>query len=110
MDLERNEASVLADELEERGDPRAGLVRALLKMASDRWGVPWANVELALSASTESMFTKLLAKGSAEAEAFLRELLQVAMADGKIDSKERKMLEAAAEHLGLKGRLSEFLT
>ena len=31
MELECNEASVLADELEERGDPRAGLVRAQLQ-------------------------------------------------------------------------------
>lgn len=81
--------------------------RALLKMASDRWSVPWANVELALNAPPTSMFNKLLVKGSSEAEAFMRELVAVAMADGKIDSKEKKMLEAAAAHLGV--QLTAFL-
>ncbi|MFO0600360.1 MAG: TIM44-like domain-containing protein [Myxococcaceae bacterium] len=83
--------------------------RALLKMASDRWGVPWANVELALNAPAATMFNKLIVKGSTEAESFLRELVQVAMADGKIDAREKKMLEAAAAHVGLQGRLGEFL-
>lgn len=83
--------------------------RALLQMASERWGIPWANVELALNAPTDSLFNKLISKGSAEAESFLRELVQVALADGKIDSKEKKLLEAAAAHLGLQGRLGEFL-
>ena len=83
--------------------------RKLLKMASDRWGIPWANVELALNAPAGALFDKLMVKGSTEAEAFLKELVQVAMADGKIDSKEKKMLEAAAAHLGLEGRLGEFL-
>lgn len=82
--------------------------RKLLKMASDRWGVPWANVELALNAPANTMFNKLIVKGSTEAEAFLKELVAVALADGKIDSKERKMLEAAAAHVGLEGRLNEF--
>ena len=84
--------------------------RKLLKMASERWGIPWANVELALNAPAGSLFDKLIAKGSTEAESFLKELVAVAMADGKIDSMEKKMLEAAAEHLGLGGRLGEFLT
>ncbi|MEW5737380.1 MAG: TIM44-like domain-containing protein [Myxococcota bacterium] len=82
--------------------------KQLLKMASDRWGVPWANVELALNAGP-GLFDKLLAKGSAEAEAFLRELIQVALVDGKVDSKEKKMLQAAAGHLGLGGKLDELL-
>ncbi|MDP2271297.1 MAG: TIM44-like domain-containing protein [Archangium sp.] len=83
--------------------------RKLLKMASVRWGIPWANIELALNAPTGSLFEKLIVKGSSEAESFLKELVQVAMADGKVDSKEKKMLEAAASHLGLAGRLGEFL-
>lgn len=82
--------------------------RQLLKMASDRWGVPWANVELALNAGP-GLFDKLLARGSAEAEAFLKELVQVALVDGKIDAKEKKLLQAAAGHLGLGNRLDEFL-
>lgn len=83
--------------------------RKLLKMASERWGIPWANLELALNAPASSLFNKLMVKGSSEAESFLKELVQVALADGKIDSKEKKMLEAAAAHLGLQGRLDEFL-
>lgn len=83
--------------------------RQLLKMASDRWSVPWANVELALNAPANTMFNKLIVKGSTEAESFMRELVNVALADGKIDSREKKMLEAAAAHVGLQGRLNEFL-
>lgn len=82
--------------------------RQLLKMASDRWGVPWANVELALNAGP-GLFEKLITKGSVEAESFMRELVQVALVDGKIDAKEKKMLSAAAGHLGLGNRLDEFL-
>ncbi|MCU0701325.1 MAG: TIM44-like domain-containing protein [Myxococcaceae bacterium] len=82
--------------------------RQLLKLCSERWGVPWANVELALS-SGPSLFDRLISRGSAEAESFLRELVQMALVDGKIDRKERKLLEAAAGHLGLGGRLDEFL-
>jgi tellurite resistance protein len=83
--------------------------KALLKMASERWSVPWANVELALNAPPDSLFSKLIVKGSSEAESFMRELVQVALADGKIDAKEKKLLEAAAAHLGFGGRLGEFL-
>ncbi|MGV3621393.1 MAG: TerB family tellurite resistance protein, partial [Archangium sp.] len=83
--------------------------RKLLRMASERWGVPWANVELALNSSAESPFGKLIARGSTEAESFMRELVQVAKADGKIDARERKLLGNAATHLGLSGRLDEFL-
>lgn len=82
--------------------------RALLKMASDRWGVPWANVELALNAGP-GLFDKLMKRGSVEAEAFMRELVAMALVDGKIDSRERKLLQSAATHLGLQGRLDEFL-
>ena len=83
--------------------------RKLLKMAAERWSVPWANIELALNAPASSLFNKLIVKGSTEAEAFLKELVQVALADGRVDAKEKKMLEAAAAHLGLEGRLGEFL-
>jgi hypothetical protein len=71
--------------------------------------VPWANIELALNSPATSIFNRLIVKGSSEAESFMRELVQVAMADGKVDSKEKRMLEAAAAHLGLAGRLNEFL-
>lgn len=96
-------AMAMADGVVDEGE------RKLLKMASDRWGIPWANIELALNAAPGSLFDKLIQKGSSEAESFMKELVQVAMADGKIDSKEKKMLEVAAGHLGLAGRLGEFL-
>jgi len=82
--------------------------KQLLKMCSDRWNVPWANVELALS-SGPGLFERLVAKQTPEAEKFLTELVQLAMIDGKIDRKERQMLEAAALHLGLSHKLPELL-
>lgn len=83
--------------------------RELLRMMSQRWSVPWANIELALNASNDSLFNQLLAKGSVEAEAFLKELVDVAMADGKVDAKERRLLERAAQHLGVADRLEGLL-
>lgn len=74
--------------------------RELLKMCSQRWSVPWANVELALSAGT-GLFERLVQKGTPEAETFMSELVSMALIDGKIDRAERKMLEAAAQHLGI---------
>ncbi|MCA3016887.1 MAG: TIM44-like domain-containing protein [Myxococcaceae bacterium] len=82
--------------------------RALLKLCAERWGVPWANVELALEAGP-NLFDRLISRGSNEAESFLRELVQMALVDGKIDRKERKLLEAAAGHLGLADRLEVLL-
>jgi predicted lipid-binding transport protein (Tim44 family) len=82
--------------------------RALLKLAASRWRVPWANVELALSASS-GLFERLLARGSSEAEAFLSELVSMAQADGVVDPRERRLLESAARHLGLTDRLPELL-
>jgi tellurite resistance protein len=83
--------------------------RKLLKLASDRWGVPWANVELALNAGP-GLFEKLMARGSAEAEEFLQQLVDMAMIDGKIDSRERKMLASAATHLGISHKLEPMIT
>jgi uncharacterized tellurite resistance protein B-like protein len=82
--------------------------KQLLRMCSDRWNVPWANVELALNAGS-GLFDRLVAKQTPEAEKFLGELVQLAMIDGKIDRKERQMLEAAALHLGLSHKLPELL-
>ncbi len=78
--------------------------RSLLKMCSERWGVPWANVELALNAGPK-LFDRLVEKQTPEAEHFLRELVNLAMIDGKIDRKEKRLLEAAAMHLGLSHQL-----
>lgn len=74
--------------------------RELLRMVAERWSVPWANVELALNAG-DGLFDRLIARGSVEAQSFMHELLQVALIDGRVDRKERKLLEAAAKHLGV---------
>lgn len=83
--------------------------RKLLKLCSERWGVPWANVELAINAGP-ALFDKLIVRGSEEAESFMRQLVQMALVDGRIDRKERRLLEAAAKHLGLADRLDAFLS
>jgi hypothetical protein len=82
--------------------------RELLKMCSERWNVPWANVELALNAGP-NLFDRLVGKQTPEAENFLRELVNLALIDGKIDRKEKRLLEAAAVHLGLSEKLPELL-
>jgi tellurite resistance protein len=82
--------------------------RELLKMCSQRWSVPWSNVELALSAGP-SLFERLVQKGSPEAEMFLNELVQMALIDGKVDRSERKLLESAAQHLGCPEKLEKLL-
>jgi predicted lipid-binding transport protein (Tim44 family)/tellurite resistance protein len=82
--------------------------RRLLRMTADRWGVPWSNIELALDVGS-GLFTKLMPKGSAEADVFMRELVAMALVDGKVDVNERKMLDAAASHLGMGPRLKELL-
>ncbi len=82
--------------------------KALLKMCADRWRVPWASVELALGAGPQ-LFERLMPRGSPEAESFLRELVSMALVDGKVDRKERHLLEAAAAHLGMTQKLPELL-
>jgi len=82
--------------------------KKLLRTCAQRWSVPWSNVELAIS-SGEQLFEKLVPKGGPEAEKFLSAIVQVALADGKIDRKERRMLESAAERLGIPDRLAAML-
>jgi tellurite resistance protein len=82
--------------------------RKLLKLCSERWGVDWANVEMALNAGP-GLFDRLVTRGSAEAELILRNIVEIAMVDGRIDRKERRMLETAAAHLGLQEKLSSML-
>ncbi len=82
--------------------------KKLLRLCSDRWGVPWSNVELALNAGTQ-LFDRLIPKATREAEAFLQSIVHMALIDGKIDAAERKMLEAAAVHLGMEQKLQELL-
>ncbi len=83
--------------------------KKLLKLCADRWSVPYANVELALSAGP-ALFDRLIAKGSLEAESFLQELIAMALIDGRIDRKERLLLQQAAEHLGLASKLEQMIS
>ncbi|RKH29281.1 hypothetical protein D7Y13_24315 [Corallococcus praedator] len=82
--------------------------RRLLKLCAERWSVSWANVEMALNAGPQ-LFERLVPRGSPEAEVFLRHIVEMALVDGRIDRKERKMLEIAAQHLGLESRLPALL-
>lgn len=82
--------------------------RKLLKLCATRWSIPWQNVEMALN-SGESLFGKLIPRGSPEAAVFLRHLVQMALVDGRVDRKERRMLEAAAGHLDLRPQLEAML-
>ncbi|MET0401481.1 MAG: TIM44-like domain-containing protein [Cystobacter sp.] len=82
--------------------------RKLLEDFSHRWGVDWENVRMAINAGP-SLFTRLVQRGTPEAEVFLRHLVDMALVDGRIDRKERQMLEFAAAHLGLREKLAELL-
>ncbi|MFL5355758.1 TIM44-like domain-containing protein [Archangium sp.] len=82
--------------------------RKLLELCARRWSVPWSNVEMALKAGP-NLFTRLVQRSTPEAEVFLRNLVELALVDGRIDRKERRMLEFAAGHLGLVDKLPELL-
>ncbi|MCP3099349.1 TIM44-like domain-containing protein [Myxococcus sp. K15C18031901] len=83
--------------------------RKLLKLCAERWDVAWANVEMALNAGPQ-LFDRLVTRGSPEAEVFLRNIVEMALVDGRIDRKERRMLESAAAHLGLQEQLASMLS
>jgi len=74
--------------------------RKLLELCARRWSVPWSNVEMALNTGPQ-LFTRLIQRRTPEAEVFLRNLVEMALVDGRIDRKERRMLEFAAGHLEL---------
>jgi uncharacterized membrane protein YebE (DUF533 family) len=82
--------------------------RKLLKLCSERWSVPWSNVEAALIAGPQ-LFDQLIPKGPAEGEVFLRALVEMAKIDGKVDRSERRMLETAALRLGIPDALARLL-
>jgi tellurite resistance protein len=82
--------------------------RKLLELCAQRWSVPWSDVEMALNTGPQ-LFTRLVQRGTPEAESFLRNLVHMALVDGRIDRKERRMLEFAAGHLGLGDKLPELL-
>jgi len=82
--------------------------RKLLKLCADRWSVPFANVELALTAGP-ALFDRLIVRGSDEAEGFLQELVNMALVDGRIDRKEKHLLTLAARHLQLEPKLDSII-
>jgi predicted lipid-binding transport protein (Tim44 family)/uncharacterized tellurite resistance protein B-like protein len=82
--------------------------RKLLKLCATRWSVPWQNVEMALSSGSQ-LFSKLIPRGSPEASVFMRNLVRMALVDGRVDRKERRMLEAAAAHLDVMPQLEAML-
>jgi tellurite resistance protein len=82
--------------------------RKLLKMCAQRWSIPWAEVEEWLRRGPQA-FGELVQPGSAEAESFLRALVDMALVDGKVDRKERELLQAAAHHLGVVDKLAGML-
>jgi len=77
---------------------------SLLKMCSERWSVPFQRVELALH-SGHQMLDSLMPKQSPQGAHFVRQLVNMALIDGRIDAKERKLLESVAAHLGLQQEL-----
>jgi uncharacterized tellurite resistance protein B-like protein len=82
--------------------------RRMLKLCAERWGVPFANVELALNADP-ALFEQLMPHNGRGGETFLRSLVQIALVDGKVDRQERRLLETTAARLGLSQQLPELL-
>ncbi|SEK78821.1 zinc-ribbon domain-containing protein [Stigmatella aurantiaca] len=83
--------------------------RKLLKVCATRWSIPWQNVEMALNAG-QPLFQKLMpTKGSPEASVFMDHLVQMALVDGRVDMKERRMLVSTAMHLGVLPQLESML-
>jgi predicted lipid-binding transport protein (Tim44 family) len=82
--------------------------RKLLKLCATRWNISWQNVEMALNAGPQ-LFNRLIPRGSPEASVFMRHLVDMALVDGRVDRKERRMLEAAAAHLNVLPQLETML-
>ncbi len=80
----------------------------MLRWAATRWQVPWARVQAVLN-DANSQPLQPIARGTAEGEALLRQLIAMAKADGRIDARERKLINVAALHLGLSQRVAELL-
>ena len=83
--------------------------KKLLKECAKRWNISWKNVEMALSAGPQ-LYNRLIPRGSPEASDFLHHLVEMALVDGRVDRKERRMLEAAAAHLDVLPQLEQMLT
>jgi tellurite resistance protein len=80
--------------------------RALLRMCARRWSVDWSKVESTLTGGIPAMGLGLdVSPGSTEAFTVLNALVEMAMVDGRIDRRERLMLEHVARRLHLEDRL-----
>jgi hypothetical protein len=73
--------------------------RRLLAMCASRWSIPSDVVEQVLANPPQGDYSG--AMGVASAEWFLAGLVAAAMADGRIDSRERALLERACDSLQL---------
>ena len=74
--------------------------RSLLLACADRWHVSREEVEAVLDGSVEVQ-PDLPARGSPASEAFLEVLIVMAMADGRIDRSEDRLLRSVAGHLSV---------
>ena len=84
--------------------------RKLLKLCSRRAGTCRGAAWRWRSRRGPGLFDNLMPdKQSAEAETFLRTLVKMALVDGRIDRKERRMLESVALHLGMPDKLPGLL-
>ena len=82
--------------------------RKLLEASARRWGIPPAQLAAALEAGP-ALFDQHLPRSPVEARAFLGELVAMALVDGRVDRKERRLLEAAAAHVGHPELVAELL-
>ena len=81
--------------------------RRLLLQCAEKWGLSPDHVDTALSVGPDALETLLPRHHSGEP--FLRALAQLAAVDGKVDSSERRILEAVAARLDLAERLPSVL-
>lgn len=73
--------------------------RRLLKQLARRWSVPWNQVEPLLFERPDAVLAALDGQVSERAETVLRILADAARADGRIDRRERAVIQKTARHL-----------
>jgi len=72
--------------------------RRLLRRCSRRWGVPFSTIEPILRTGAAALPTL---GASENPQRFLMGLVAAALVDGKVDGRERRLLEGVAHNLGL---------
>jgi tellurite resistance protein len=75
--------------------------RKLLERMARRWGVQMAVLEPALQGANPGSLAPLGTVPDEDRRPFLSALVIAALVDGRVDSRERKLLDAVAEALGL---------